>query len=575
MNGTKEYQCDVLVIGGGLAGLFAAINAREEGCRVILADKAAAGRSGASIMASGQLNVFNPQWGTDIDTAVGTLVRDGQYLNHRLWLRTMLEESWSVYENMRDWGVEFPCPEEEFPTYMAKLHGFITPEGEPKTGTDAAPVLGMIPLKHREVPVKLRRWGKKQGIEFLDRVMITELIKTGDTVTGAAGFTQDGGEEVIITAGAVVMAAGKNGFRASGMNVAELTGDGDAMAYEAGAIISGKEFPDLHTGLARHTAWKGTGEIYPAFWRYVDCGGALAGSHGFDLSAAAMVHAGRGPIMWDFEHMTPEDEARIERYLRKRDMPHESERINLGYYSRKNEQLTGGAAGGSPAEQSAGIFPVDMNCTSTLPGLYAAGDCCSTWAWGAQDKGAPPGLLSAAVTGRHAGRGAAEYALEHGVPAAADRGKYTERIFAPLRRKGGFDPRWVCRLLQGIMLPYYVLHIKSEERLNAALVNVEFLREHMSPRLKANDLHELRLCHETRSMILNAEMILRASLLRRESRGWHYREDYPFHDDNNWLAWVLLRRGDGGMTAEKLPLPERWLAEDPSEKRYDRPSWDV
>ena len=58
-------------------------------------------------------------------------------------------------------------------------------------------------------------------------------------------------------------------------------------------------------------------------------------------------------------------------------------------------------------------------------------------------------------------------------------------------------------------------------------------------------------------------------------RGWHYREDYPFHDDNNWLAWVLLRRGDGGMTAEKLPLPEQWLAEDPSEKRYDRPSWDV
>ena len=84
--------------------------------------------------------------------------------------------------------------------------------------------------------------------------------------------------------------------------------------------------------------------------------------------------------MWDFEHMIPEDEARIERYLRKRDMPHESERINLGYYSRKNEQLTGGAAGGSPAEQSAGIFPVDMNCTSTLPGLYAAGDCCSTGA---------------------------------------------------------------------------------------------------------------------------------------------------------------------------------------------------
>jgi succinate dehydrogenase/fumarate reductase flavoprotein subunit len=121
------------------------------------------------------------------------------------------------------------------------------------------------------------------------------------------------------------------------------------------------------------------------------------------------------------------------------------------------------------------------------------------------------------------------------------------------------------------MLPYYVLFVKKADRLEAALSQIMFLQEHMVPLLVASDMHELRLAHETRSMLLNAEMKLRASLARTESRGTHYREDFPARNDDDWLAWVLLKRGDdGAMTLSKEPVPEKWRPDASIEytKRY-------
>ncbi len=100
--------------------------------------------------------------------------------------------------------------------------------------------------------------------------------------------------------------------------------------------------------------------------------------------------------------------------------------------------------------------------------------------------------------------------------------------------------------------------MKKEDRLNAALTNIEFLRDHFTQDLLANDTHELRLAHETGNMLLNAEMMLRASLFRTESRGSHKREDFPDQDDKNWLAWVILSREGGSMKIEKRPIPDAW-----------------
>ena len=97
--------------------------------------------------------------------------------------------------------------------------------------------------------------------------------------------------------------------------------------------------------------------------------------------------------------------------------------------------------------------------------------------------------------------------------------------------------------------------------MEAALTMVLFLKEHLVPRMYARDPHELKMVLETENMVLNAEMMLRASLERRESRGIHYREDYPKRDDNNWRAWTAVRDAEGRMTVEKLPVPEGMWAE--------------
>ncbi len=105
------------------------------------------------------------------------------------------------------------------------------------------------------------------------------------------------------------------------------------------------------------------------------------------------------------------------------------------------------------------------------------------------------------------------------------------------------------------MIPNFILYVKNEERLNAALTYVEYLRDHQVPLLMANDLHQLRQAHETANMILNAEMKLRASLMRTESRGSHYREDYPKRNDGDWLAWIKIRKAtDDGMQLTKHPV---------------------
>ena len=87
--------------------------------------------------------------------------------------------------------------------------------------------------------------------------------------------------------------------------------------------------------------------------------------------------------------------------------------------------------------------------------------------------------------------------------------------------------------------------------LKAALAYIEELRDHHMPMLRAADMHELRLAHETRNMIISAEMKLKASLLRKESRCSHYRLDYPDMDNENWQAWINIFKGEDGKCSLK------------------------
>ena len=109
-----------------------------------------------------------------------------------------------------------------------------------------------------------------------------------------------------------------------------------------------------------------------------------------------------------------------------------------------------------------------------------------------------------------------------------------------------------------------------ERRLQAALTMIEFFRDHFLPKLRAVDLHDLRKAHEVRNLVLGAEILLRTSLVRTESRGTFFREDFPRRDDANWLKWVLAKDDGGKMRIWTEPVPENSWGDTsmPYDERY-------
>jgi succinate dehydrogenase/fumarate reductase flavoprotein subunit len=239
---------------------------------------------------------------------------------------------------------------------------------------------------------------------------------------------------------------------------------------------------------------------------------------------------------------------------------------------RGEDEFFSGVALGMSIHTAEGVWPIDGNCASGIPGLYAAGDSCASMVTGAQYGVLGGGTANASVTGARAGMAAAQYARQTARPVVDKQtlSQTRELVLGPARRVGGFSPGWVTQLLKNAMMPYFILRVKHGDRLQATLTLVEFMRDHLSPKLFAGDPHELRLAHETRNMIINAEMKLRASLYRTESRGTHYREDYPRRSDPDWLVWVLLKEADGRMKVFKKPIPEKWWPDlsQPYTQRY-------
>ena len=390
----------------------------------------------------------------------------------------------------------------------------------------------------------LRKQALKSGVNIIDRIMITDLLKQDGRIVGALGIPMDKYEILTFKSKATVLCSGAAGFKPPGWPIHALTADGDAMAYRAGAEITGKEFADTHPTDAEYPAFHGFSkriiEGPPTGMLFNAEGNEIMGKGTLFLDLEFEAHAGRAPVTMD----TPE-----------------GKRVRIG-----------GGASGMSVHKAEGIWPADTDCSSSIPGLYAAGDALGTMQMGAVYGTKGTALGGASVTGARAGTSAAEYSKEADKPEIVEEelARLKEIIRIPVERKGGFSPRWVTQLLQNNMFPYYIMFIKKEDRMNAVLTLVEFMRDHLAPKLTAKDPHELRLALETKNMILNAEMRLRASLFRTESRGCHYREDYPRRVDPNWLAWVLLKEENGEMTTFKKPIPEAWWPDlsKPYEERY-------
>ena len=531
----QQEEVDVLVIGGGMAGLFAAVKAHDAGAKVSLVSKGRLGSSGQTPFAKGIFEFDPKNSKVSLDEFVDMVSRSALGSNNRAYTRQMAENSKARVDELREWGFF------DSPLYHASFRK---------------------PLDERK-------------IEVLERIMITRLIKDNGKIAGAAGFGLDDEKIYYFNAKSVILCTGAGGFKPNGFPIRDLTHDGSVMAYHIGARITGKEWNDGHVAMAQNPAacydgWHGMFDRKPS-----TTGVEVHHDLGVDLNYRAYVAGppvSMGPPGKEISNISggpyiPEEFKRRERpggensHPQDKGAPPERDRRppkgkgpGEGGPPGMMGASVGGASAGLAIHKSEGLAPINDRCAADIPGLYAAGDALGSHMSGGIYTQVGSSLAGSAVQGAIAGKEAADY-TKKAVYQKISKDKWQKienEMTAPLKRDSGYSPAWVTQTLQGILIPNFVLYIKKESILKAALAYVEELRDHHLPILIAKDMHELRLAHGTKNMIISAEMKLRASLFRTESRLSHYRLDYPEMDDKNWRAWINIYKGeDGTMKLEK------------------------
>lgn len=245
---------------------------------------------------------------------------------------------------------------------------------------------------------------------------------------------------------------------------------------------------------------------------------------------------GKGPVYMETGHFTPEMKEELERCFFTTERPtfkkfFEKRGIKIGRDSIEINLSEPVLCGGH------GINGLKVNARgeTNVPGLYAAGD-------GAANA---TSLMGAFVLGRIAGREAAFFSGKTDAlsPGAAEVELEKERIFAPLRRNEGIPPALLERKLR-LTVNQYVDNPKSEPKLRLAERRLSAIREEAGE-LKAADLHDAMKAMEVQAILDCAEIVVAASLERKESRWgvYHQRVDYPERNDEEWRKFVVVERG--------------------------------
>ncbi|MDZ8118324.1 FAD-binding protein [Pontiella agarivorans] len=526
-----QVTADVLVVGGGMAGVFAAVKAHDSGARVVLVDKGAVGRSGQTPFARGIFR-FDEKDGMSKAEYLMKTAEAAEYMNNPAYTELLLDQSAAVVDELESWGFF------EEATYTKAMNK---------------------PLKERKIRV-------------IERVMLTHLLEKGGKAAGAMGLYIDKNESIAIHARSVILCTGASGFKPTGWQIGAQTADGDAMAYRIGAEISGKEWVDGHGG----TNFGLEGKPMITASNTEEIRGMLGVEQNIEVekngpSVGGMMGPPRGGGEKGAHRGPPPGGGESGD---RRGPPPDGDKMAggpggppgggghggppPGGKGSKGPIVIGGVSAGMSNHKAEGLFPQDDQCSSNIPGLYAAGDSLCSMQNGGIYTQVGSSLAGSAAQGALAGKTAARYAATVQASRVTDEDLNLIRsdMYAPYLRERGFSPRWVTQTMQSVMIPNFILYVKSKERLQAALTYIEYIRDHQVPLLKADDLHELRLCHETANMVLNAEMKLRASLMRTESRGSHYREDYPERNDDEWLCWIKIRQDkNGNMETVKHPVP--------------------
>jgi len=555
----ESHDYDVLVIGAGGAGLRAAIEASAMGAKVGVVCKSLLGKA-HTVMAEGgvaaALAHVDPKdsWKVHFrDTMLG-----GKMLNNWRMAQLHAQEAPDRVRELEHWGAVFD----------RTADGRIL---QRNFGGHSAPRLAHVGDRTGlEMIRTLQDHGVHQGLDVFMECTVTKLIQDGRRVVGAFAYRRENGRFLVFRAKAVVLATGGIGkaFQITS-NSWEYTGDGHALAYDAGAELIDMEFVQFHP----------TGMVWPPGVMGILVteavrgeGGILRNSKGerfmerydpkrMELSTRDMVaraiytevKEGRGSphggAFLDISHKPAE-------YV-KRKLPS----MYHQFMDLADVDITKGPMEVGPTTHYImGGVRVDADTgASTVPGLFAAGET-SGGMHGANRLGGNS-LSDLLVFGRRAGAGATEYAKKQGAHAALDSGQIdaAERdLLAPFERKDGPSPYDIHAKLQQTMQSLVGIFRVAED-LEAAVREIARLRAEAAT-VRVTGSREFNpgwhLARDLESMLVCSEAVTRSALMRKESRGGHARLDFPKLDPEQGTKNTVVRRQGDAMSVTQSPLPE-------------------
>jgi len=531
---------DVLIVGGGLAGAFAAIKAKAGGAKnVVLVDRAKVGKSGCSAFAAGVIAVFFPEE-DDLEEWYKITVELGDYLNDQDWVLYHLNETHKHIKDMEKWGVAFEKTKEG--RFERRLM---------RCASDKVPTIKQIMFHGPQMMDVLRKKVLELGVTIMDRVRITDLLTDNDRVVGAVGFNTVTGEFVSFKARATVIASGGTAYKSLFASHKMLSGDGHAMIWRAGGDLMHYERGAHHATCAWYDLLGMN--IFVSFGaKFVNSAGEeFVGDYDpiyqdhtqtymYAGAMAMEVRAGRGPIFFDMTHFSEEEVRKLRTVIPLSVSKMERGGIIVGdKFVKKMEWVPtnfGNIGSGGGAK-------IDLDCKTSLESLYAAGD--AACGIGAGTYGFPLIAIPWAITsGARAGEMAAKAAAETGDVRV---NKNQENDFhgsymAARKTKGGVDPEHAILSVQEVIIRPDVYIISREETIKAALAAIEEIRRDQIPNLYSLDVQSYNLVLDACNMALCAEMWLRSLLTRKESRAGVMREDYPYRDNVNWLKWIIVNK---------------------------------
>jgi len=601
----QEVDADVLVIGGGIAGCWAAISAARQGSNVVLVEKGDTVRSGAGgpgcdhwcdAPANPLSNVDPDEWAQHM--------AERPYCNG-IGLQIQCRENYDTLLELEQMGGKIRDTDDEYvgaegrdektkfmisPRY-GRMHSYLpvdkTTEGKTfKSNPDRKRNNVVIRVWGSTFKPALKKECKRLGVKIFDRVMATSLLTEngvqGARVVGATGFNNRTGEFMIFKSKATILATAGAGSiwlistelgGYSNMMSRTITGDGTVMAWKAGAELTTMEASGvlrIATGL-KHKWYTGAGDAsyenvpivdangkvlpYP-IQGWVDAGAMMpspeveqAIREGILKGEYALPFYGDFPSMPDVERratwnlmLGEESTTKIITRTFNEAGYDPSRDLLQSYKFIEGSSLPQWREGGY-----GGGIVVDWDLKTTLDGLYAAG----------MQMFSPEDHSFCAATGRYAGRKAAAYARQVGeskIPREqVDREK--ARVYAPVKRSSGMD--WK-ELHAGIAraMQYYVSEFKTESLLNMGLNTLRKIEEESVPLLFALDPHKLMRSLEDVSLLTYATIIIQAQLARKASSmplGLQ-RIDYPAMDPPEWRKFLTIKQENGKVKIGELPL---------------------